>query len=160
MSAPTRTPPEGVSPVIAACCRAMNDALDDGARNRLLKPYMTRITGTATSPADENTRAWMVMDWYCRVNAPAWLRAAGLTSEADAVEATAPIVDTAAAQAAMTALRVARDSALAAGVAAGVAAAGTAAGTTALDALEPTLTRLQVSALNLLDRLIAVGRQP
>ena len=74
--------PQCASPVIASFLRSWNDSLGEKDRNRLLKPYITKVIGTRTTEADEETRAWMAMDWLVRVNAPAWLDLAGLKDEA------------------------------------------------------------------------------
>jgi hypothetical protein len=92
--------PECVSPVIAAFARNWNDCLDVESRNRLLKPLVVDMIGTRTTAADEETRAWMATDWLARIHTPAWLRLAGLTSHAIALESCARIVDAATARAA------------------------------------------------------------
>jgi hypothetical protein len=164
-----------VSPVIAAFCRSWNDALDDETRQRL-KPYAFKVVGTNTGPADDETRAWMATDWLCRVQAPAWLRLAGLTEHAQALESLARIADATTAGAAQPALDASREAAAAAwaaawdaardaaGAAARAAArdaardaAGAAARDAARDALRPTVVALQASAFELLDAMIAVG---
>ena len=109
--------PQCVSPVIAAFCRSWNDALDDETRQRL-KPYAFRVIGTRTTDAAEEARAWMATDWLCRVQAPAWLRLAGLTDEARALESLARISDAVTARAAQPALDAARNRAAAAWAAA------------------------------------------
>ena len=75
--------PQCASPVISEFMRSWNDTLPDEDRNRLLKPYVTRLVGTAASAEVEDRRAWMALDWLVRVHAPAWLRLAGLTDQAD-----------------------------------------------------------------------------
>jgi len=64
--------PPCVSPVIASFGRAWNDALDDKDR-QMLKPLIPDILNTATTSADEETRAWMATDWLVRTFTPAWL---------------------------------------------------------------------------------------
>jgi hypothetical protein len=209
--------PECVSPVIAAFCRSWNDGLGDEARNRLLKPYITKIIGTNTGAADDEVRAWMATDWLVRVQTPAWLDLAGLKDDAerlrnlpaltsseialavqdtlDQVRASASSRAAAAWAAAWAAARdaardaawaaardaawdaawaaardaardaawaaaraAARDAAWAAARDAAWAAAWAAARDAAWDALQPTVDSLQGSALELLDRMIAVGR--
>ena len=85
--------PQCVSPVIAAFMRSWNDALPDAERTRLLLPLIPDTIGTRTTDADEETRAWMATDWLVRVQAPAWLRLAGLTDHAQTLESCARIVD-------------------------------------------------------------------
>ena len=125
--------PQCVSPVIAAFLRAWNDALDDETRQRL-KPYSLAAIGTNTGAADDETRAWMATDWLARVHTPAWLRLAGLTSDAQALESLALIVDATTARAAQPALDAASDAASDAARAAAWAAASNAARDAASDA--------------------------
>ena len=114
--------PQCVSPVIAAFARNWNDALEEEPRNRLLKPLVADMIGTATTPEDEETRAWMATDWLCRVHTPAWLRLAGLTEHAHALESCARIVDAVTARAAQPRLDEARHASAAASDAAWAAA--------------------------------------
>jgi hypothetical protein len=114
--------PACVSPVVAAFARNWNDSLDTADRNRLLKPLLLDMVGTATTPGDEETRAWMATDWLARVHAPAWLRLAGLTKEAQALEGCARIIDAVTAGAAQPRLEEARHARAAAWDAARVAA--------------------------------------
>jgi hypothetical protein len=74
--------PACASPVIAAFMRSWNDSLNDDDRNRLLKPYVTKLVGTAATPEIEDARAWMTLDWLVRTCTPAWLRCAGLNDQA------------------------------------------------------------------------------
>jgi hypothetical protein len=111
-----------ISPVVRSFSISWNDGLNDEDRNRLLKPRVLQILGTKTTPQDEEARAWMATDWLARVATPAWLRLAGLTKEAQAIEATARIVDAVTATAAQPALDAARTSAAAARAAAWAAA--------------------------------------
>jgi hypothetical protein len=113
--------PKCVSPVLAAFGRAWNDALDDDTRQRL-KDYAPRLIGTNTGADDDETRAWMATDWLARVQTPAWLRLAGLTEQAQALESLARIVDATTAIAAQPTLDRARKDAAAAGDAARAAA--------------------------------------
>jgi hypothetical protein len=147
--------PPCVSPVIAAFGRSWNDALDDQTRQKL-KPYIPRMVGTAASKEIEERRAWLALDWSCRVSAPVWLRLAGLVSHAEALAALPPITGAASAKAAQATLDRAREATYAAWAAAWDAA-GAAAGAAAWDTLKPTLEMLQASAFELLDRMIAEG---
>jgi hypothetical protein len=165
-----------ISRVIRAFAIGLNDAWDDTARQRL-RAYAPRLLCTATGDADEATRAWMAVDWLIRVHTPAFLRLAGLTADAEALEALARISDATLARAAQPALnrarehaRAARDAVWAAAGAAARDAAGDAAWDAAWDAaraaagaaagaaLQPTVAALQDSALQLLDAMIAVGQ--
>jgi hypothetical protein len=109
--------PACVSPVIAAFGRTWNDGLPDDDR-QMLKPYVPKIIGTATTKADDEIRAWMCTDWLARECAPAFLRLAGLTEQAELLERLAPIVDTVTAKAAQPTLNVAKKDAAAARAAA------------------------------------------
>lgn len=165
-----------ISRVVRAYGIALNDAMSDEER-QTLKPYVTRILGTNTGPADEQARAWLATDWLVRVDAPAYLDLAGLTDEASKLRALPPLTSDEIALAVMDTLNEARSRAEAAGRAAGSAAwsaarsaarsaawsaaeraAGSAAGSAAWSALEPTTKQLNAGALDLFDRLIAVGQ--
>jgi hypothetical protein len=143
--------PECASPVISAFVRSWNDSLDDQAR-QLLKPYLPRLVGTAASPEVEGRRAWMATDWLVRVCEVAFLRLAKLDVHADAIEALPAIDSTDTARAAQPVLDAAGAAARAG--AAAWAAAGAAARDAARDALRPTVHALQLSAFDLLDRMI------
>jgi hypothetical protein len=106
--------PVCVSPVIGAFARNWNDSLNVEDRNRLLKPLVLDMIGTATTPQDEETRAWMATDWLARVHTPAWLRLAGLTKHAEALESCARIVDAVTAGLAQPRLEEARQASAAA----------------------------------------------
>lgn len=153
--------------------------LDRGSMNdddrQMLKPYIPRIVGTRTTGKDEKTRAWMCTDWLARECAPAWLRLAGLTAQAEALEGLAPLTSAASARKAQPTLDAARKETAAAGDAAGPAtraaawnvawnaawdAAGAAARAAARAALAETVEKLQPTVLALLDRMIEVGKEP
>jgi hypothetical protein len=96
-------------PVIGAFVRSWNDALETGAeRDRLLKPLLPLVIGTRGNAATALQRAWMAIDWQAREATPAWLRLAGLTTEADALAGLSPITDEDSAHAAMGAMGSAR----------------------------------------------------
>ena len=86
--------PRCASPIITSFLIGWNDALHDSDR-QILKPYIPRIVGTRTTKADEETRAWMLTDWLARECAPAWLRLAGLTAQAEMLEGLAPLTSAA-----------------------------------------------------------------
>jgi hypothetical protein len=128
--------PPCVSGAVAAFMRNWNDHLpDDETRNRLLLPLLPDLADTATTPADEQTRAFLAMDWLLREFAPAWLDLVpALAPHASALrqarEVTSVETLTAAsgvAASAATAARAARDAAWAAAWAAARAAAWDAA---------------------------------
>jgi len=166
--------PECVSPVIGAFLRSWNDVLDDDARQQL-KPYARKVIGTRGSEADEVRRAWMATDWLVRVQTPAWLRLAGLSEQAELLAGMGELTAESC-PSIMPALEAARSAAAAAGAAAWAAAwdaaraaaraaardaaraaARDAARAAARDALAPTVEELQVSARELLDRMISAA---
>jgi hypothetical protein len=152
--------PACASPIITGFLARWQDAMDDADR-QMLKPFIPRMVGTRTTWEDEQTRAWMLTDWLARECAPAWMRLAGLTAQAEVLESLAPIKSAASARKAQPALAQARKDAAAAwdaAWAAARAAAWAAAWAAARDALRPTTEALQGSALLLLDRMIEVGR--
>jgi len=100
--------PQCASPVISQFMRSWNDALPDADRTRVLMPLLPEIIGTRTTETDEQTRAWMAMDWAVRVYTPRWLREAGLTDHAVRIERLAPLVDAAAAIASKQTVTAAR----------------------------------------------------
>ncbi len=85
--------PECASPVLGAFLRSWNDSLPDADR-QMLKPLIPRLVGTKASKAVEEKRAWMVTDWLARECAPAFLRLAGLTDHAEALEGLAALTTT------------------------------------------------------------------
>lgn len=144
-----------ISRVIRAFAIGLNDAWNDTDRQRL-KPYAVRILCTKTTAADEETRAWLAVDWLARVHAPAFLRLAGLEEPARALEGLARIVDGVTCAAAQPTLEEARKARAAARDAAW--AARDAARAAAWEEIKPTVEALQVSALGLLDAMIQVGQ--
>jgi hypothetical protein len=81
-------------PVITAFMVAWNDGLpNDDDRTRLLLPLIPALVGTRGSPALETRRANMAADWYIRAQTPAWLRLAGLTTQAETLETFPEITD-------------------------------------------------------------------
>lgn len=147
--------PACASPVITAFLLNWNDSLrSNDERDRLIKPLVPLVVGTRTTKADETRRAWMATDWLVREQAPAWLRLAGLTEHAHALENLSALKGRASAVKAQPALEAARSDAAAAG-----AAAAAAAWDAAWDVLEPTVTILQPSAALLVKRMCEVGRK-
>lgn len=164
--------PKCACPVISSFLRAWNDSLPtDAERDRLLKPLIPILVGTRNK-AREKERALMAADWLIRVYTPAWLRLAGLTTQAASLANRRAITSmkqvlsnesleavckdaTAASAAAWTAASAA---AWAAASAAASAAAWDAARAAAWDAankkLDPTVKELQQSALALVHRMI------
>ena len=139
--------PECVCPVLSALARGWNDTLpSDEERNRLLRPLIPKLIGTRATPAIEQRRAWMLVDWQIRTYAPAFMDLVPrLAGDAAALRSLPEIVDATTLDAARPALRVAQQKGAAAGGAAGDAAwdaagaaawaaAGAAAWTAARDA--------------------------
>jgi hypothetical protein len=141
--------PACASKVIGAFLRSWNDSLDDDTRDRLLRPLIQRLIGTAGDDKLENRRATMAADWLVRVHAPAWLRLAGLTAHADTLAELPEITDFATCPSLMPILDAARKDADAAW-----AAARAAARDAARAALKETVATLQSSALDLVNRMI------
>ena len=173
--------PQCACPVVGAFLRSWNDAIqDDATRTALLAPLVTRLVGSRSTRAVEVVRSDLALDWLVRVQTPAWLDLTpALAPHAEALRRLAPVVGSgiAAAQPTLDAARdAARDAAGAAAGAAAWAAARAAAGAAAWDAagaaawaaardaawaaagaaLRPTVERLQLSALELVDRMLAV----
>ena len=150
--------PKCVSPVIRAFMMTWNDGLpSDAERDRLLKPLLPLVLHTWTTSADEDARVWMATDWLVRVYTPAWLDLAGLTSHAKALRELAPYTCVEIAVAAQGVLVAAGDAARAVAWAVAWAAARAATRAAARAALAPTVTMLQASAAELVQRMCAVG---
>ena len=176
--------PRCVCPVIAAFGRAWNDSLPDEPRNRLLKQFIKKIIGTKSTDAVEEKRAWMANDWFIRVNTVAWLRLAKLNEPATDLESLPEIMDEkswfeASPTIAIAAI-AARDARAASATSATMDAIATSAARDAMDArdasatmdamdacaaraamdaritLQPTVALLQVSAVDLFNRMIDV----
>jgi len=109
-------------PVISAFLRSWNDVLPDAERTDLLRDLIPRLVGTRSTSEIEQRRATMAADWLVREHTPAWLRLAGLTTQADALASLPEITDIAQCPSLMPALNAARSDAAAAGAAARAAA--------------------------------------
>jgi hypothetical protein len=127
------------------------------------------LVNTRGDKALEEKRALMAADWLVRVNTPAWLRLAGLTTHADALSALPEITSFKQVPSIRGPIETARKDAAAAWDAAWVAAwvaAMAAARAAARDAvwdavwakLSVTVSELQNSALELVERMIAVTK--
>lgn len=158
--------PKCASPVVAAFLRSWNDTLPDDRRQDL-KRYIGRLVGSAGTPVQEDTRAWMALDWLVRTYTPVWLRLAGLDRQADTLAGLAelragmyvtsirPTIDAVRKDAAAAWAAVGAAAWAAVGDAAR-AAARAAAGDAAGERLAPTVTELQAAAHALVDRMLAV----
>jgi len=173
--------PQCASPVIGAFLRSWNDSLPDDDRQQL-KQYIPRLINSRGTDDQEVERSWLATDWLVRVQAPAWLRLARLTEQADLLASMQPVNPTTC-PAILPALKAVRTDAAAAWDAAGAAAfnaardaardaawdaawdaARAAAFNAARDvtwdavgaALAPTTAELQADAHRLVDRMLAV----
>jgi hypothetical protein len=118
--------PECACPIISVFLRNWNDSLpSDADRDRLLKPLIPLLINTKNKALEEK-RSLMAADWLVRVHAPAWLRLAGLTKQAETLEALPRITSMAQCPSIRGSLEAIRQDADAAWAAAG-AAAGAAA---------------------------------
>jgi hypothetical protein len=150
--------PQCACPVIGAFMRSWNDAIrTDEKRNALLKPLLPLLVGSRSTPEVELKRSYLAFDWLARVQAPAWLDLSpSLKTHADTLRALAPLTDKASVKAADGPLAAARDAAWAAAWDAAGAAARAAARDAAWDAVAPTVAQLEVSAVDLIHRMLAV----
>jgi hypothetical protein len=174
--APWSDHPPCTSPVITSFLIAWNDSLPSNAeRDRLLKPLIPEVIDTKSTPAVEERRSYLALDWLIRVHTPKWLdlvpalqvhatalrdldeivnlagaTAAGKLTAAAWAAAWAAARAAAGAAAGAAARDAARDAAGAAAGAAAWAAAGAAAG----EFLRPTTAWLQQSALDLVGRMV------
>jgi hypothetical protein len=154
--------PQCASPIVGAFLRSWNDSSGDVQRQEL-KRYIPRLVNSRGTNKQEEERAWMALDWLVRVNAPTWLRLAGLTVQADILASLKPL-DADSYPSILPALKAVRSAARAAARDAARDAAWDAAWAAAWDAaraaggaaLAPTVTELSVSAHDLVDRMLAV----
>lgn len=154
--------PQCACPVLTSFVIAWNDALSDEDRNRIIKPFVPKLIGTRSTRATEEARSYLALDWYLRVMTPTWLELVEtLKPHAEAMRSAAPVVDLETAEAfaplSAAAGAAARAAAWDAARDAAWAAARAAAGDAAWAALRPTVERLQASAMQLLDRMIALA---
>ena len=145
--------PACASRIVGTFLRAWNDVLPDDQRQEL-RQYIPRLVGSAGTPEQEERRSWMALDWLVRVQAPAWLRLAGLTGQADMLTGMAEVnAETCPSiKAPLQAVRQDADAARAAAW----AAARDAAGAAARERLAPTAHELRAEAHRLVDRMLAV----
>ena len=85
--------PRCVSPVIGDFVRSINDRMNDGERNRILRPVLHHVMGTRTASEDDRQRGFMCADWAVRVSVSILLRAVKFEEQAVQLESVAPIVD-------------------------------------------------------------------
>jgi len=178
--------PKCVCPVISTFMRSWNDEISDcEERTKLLGPLVPKLIGTRGDATAELARAMLCVDWLIREWLPAWmLLTPALAEHAGKLRSLSPIQSwedfdralplvnvahdlSAAARAAARAAAwaAAMDAAMDAAWAAAMDAAMDAAWDAAWDAaraaarkkLTPTKERLQLSAVALVERMIAVG---
>ena len=161
--------PVCTSRVLGEMGRGLNDVLPDELRQQLV-PLIPGLPGTADDGHDE-ARSYLALDWLIRTWLPAWLDLSpACWEDAAAVRELGRIVDLASAERAGPVVRQAGQTAAAAGDAAGAAgaAAGDAAGAAgavaraaAWDAawahMQPTVTQLHQSAIELYTAMVRIG---
>ncbi len=179
--------PECVSPVIGAFMRNWNDNLPDDERTALLLPLLPKLLNTRGSTELEQRRSLMAADWLVRTHTVAWLRLAKLDKQADLLANLPEITSMAQIPSILgplKAVRIAADASRAAWEAAAEAAAGAAeaawadwaaaaaaweaaawaareaAGAAPVNALKATKTKLQQSAVVLVERMCALKDEP
>ncbi len=177
--------PECACPVVSTFVRSWNDSLSDDDRTRLLRPLVPKLVGSRSTPAVETQRSYLALDWLIREFLPTWLEQVdSLREHAMTIRSLEVIRDMETAEAANESVAAAWGAARAAAFAAAFAAAGAAArdaagdatgdatraaafaaafaaardaaGDAAGDAVNPTVVKLQGSAVDLLERMIAI----
>ena len=91
--------PECACPVLSAYGRALNDAMPDEQRQRLI-PYIPLLIGTRSNLEVEQQRAFILADLAVRVIAPIALRCCHLVDESTVLETLPPIMDATSAESA------------------------------------------------------------
>lgn len=137
--------PACASRIVGTFLRAWNDVLPDDQRQEL-RQYIPRLVGSAGTPEQEERRSWMALDWLVRVQAPAWLRLAGLTGQADMLAGMAEVTPETCPSISSPLQAVRQDA----------AAARAAAWAAARERLAPTAHELRAEAHRLVDRMLAV----
>ncbi len=160
--------PACVAPVLGEMGRNLNDVLPDDLRQQLI-PLIPDLPGTRDDGHDE-TRSYMALDWLIRVYLPTWLDLVPeCRDDAAKVRELGRIVDLASAERAGPVVRQAQSTASAARSAAESAArsaaesaawsaAWSAAESAADEVLRPTVTTLQLSAIELYRDMTLVGK--
>ena len=167
--------PRCFAPVAARFMMRLNDRLPDDLRQQLL-PLAITMVGTNTGEADDEVRRWMLVDWAVHVAARYWFAEAGRQDWCARVDALPEVKNRKTAREAARVLREIRAAAAAAYAYAAAAAAAAyaaaaaaayayaAAAAYAYAAAAATRQRkawlvLLPSALDLLNRIAAVGRK-
>ena len=145
--------PTCVCPVIGQFMRSWNDALrSDDERDRLLKPLLLKILGTSSTPEVEHRRSLIALDWLIRTHTAAWLDTVEALKPHAAALRDSPPIDDENAAAIGEKVSAAESAAWSAW-----SAAESAAESAALKVLEPTIEKLQLSAIELVERMIELG---
>ena len=140
--------PECACPVVGAFVRSWNDSLEDADRERLLRPVIPRLVGSRSTPEVHERRSYLALDWLIRVNTTEWLALRDeLKEHAATLRGLSPLLSVQAVRDAAPKVLAARDAGDA-----GAAGAAWAAGA----ALKSTSEKLQASALELIDAMLAV----
>ena len=151
--------PACACPIIGSFMRSWNDSLSNSDRQKLA-PYILKLVGTKSTVEVEQIRGLMVMDWYLREFTPTWLDLAGLSNHAETLRKCSQVTSWGDVKAMQSKLNAAESAAYSAAYSAAesaaYSAAESAARSAAEEALAPTATRLQKSAFDLLNRIIAV----
>ena len=155
--------PVCTEPTIAAYARALNDAMPDDQRQRLI-PFIPRLT-EASNGATPQQRAFLCAEYAVRVFAAAALRDAGLNDLAKSL-AELPVIDSLSARsAALSAARSATDSATRSATRSAALSAYSAARSADSAALSADSAALSAARdpwekpIELLDKLIALGHE-
>ena len=161
-------------PVIGEFMRNWNDSLPDNeTRDRLLKPLIARLVDSKSTAAVEERRSYMALDWLVRVHTPKFLdlvpslqqHALNLRNHEEIADMAGAVAAGKLTKAAWAAARAAARAAAGAAAWAAAwdaardaarAAARDAARAAARDVLRPTVEWLQISALQLVDRMLEV----
>jgi hypothetical protein len=105
--------PRCACPVITAFMVSWNDSLPDADRTRLLAPLIPLLVGTRSTPAVEERRSYMALDWLIRVHTPKWMEMVpALREHADNLRGMEEIADMSGATAAGVKISAARAAAV------------------------------------------------
>ncbi len=132
--------PACACPIVSDFMRTWNDSLCDADRNKLLKPLIPRLVGSRSTTDVATKRSYLALDWLVRVFTPEWLDLVpSLREHAKTLRGLDTISDEESAESAHARLEAAGSAAWAA---AGV--------------LDPVVSRLQLSALDLVNKMLDI----
>jgi hypothetical protein len=147
--------PQCACPVISAFMRSWNDGIkDDGLRRDLVGQFVFRLPGTKATPEIELQRSWMAFDWLVRECTAEFLSLSPALATHSQVLRGLPEIGPHNLDMVVPMIQAAWDAARDAAVDAAWAAAWAAAVAAARDALQPSVERLQASAVSLVDWMI------